>query len=196
MTLPHKERRLKDIESLKGKVLQAARDLAVKKGWPEVSIRKIGEIVQYTSPVIYEHFKNKEAILIELEEMGFRDLRNTLLQARTRSALPSVQLEDVSTAFWDWAFYNAELYQVMFNLEGIYCSHTNPNALKDAAAPVVEILKEINLFSGELDELFFHWWAIVHGHITLVMCGQIKGMDNRMRKYMLSAVQRFSKSIS
>ncbi|MDX2246414.1 MAG: TetR/AcrR family transcriptional regulator [Bacteroidia bacterium] len=196
MTLPHKERRLKDIETLKGKVLQAARDLAVKEGWSGVSIREIGKIVQYTSPVIYEHFKNKEAILIELEEMGFRELRTTLMEARTRSSQPTTQLEDISAAFWDWAFYNAELYQVMFNLEGIHCSPTNPNALKEATTPVIEILKQINLFSGELDELFFHWWAIVHGHISLVMSGQIKGMDTRIRKYMISAVQRFTKSIS
>ncbi|MEZ4825693.1 MAG: TetR/AcrR family transcriptional regulator [Bacteroidia bacterium] len=196
MTSPHKERRQRDIENLKSKVLKAARDIAIREGWPEVSIRKIGSIVQYTSPVIYEHFTNKEAILIELEELGFRELRTALMEARMRSAQPLTQLEEVSVAFWDWAFYNAELYQVMFNLEGIRCAHTNPNALKDATAPVIEILKQIHLFSGELDEIFFHWWSIVHGHITLVMCGQLKGMDNRMRKFMLSAVQRFAKSIS
>ena len=192
----HKERRIREIEALKDSILKAARRLAIKDGWEKVSIRKIANIIEYTPPVIYEHFKNKEAILIELESQGFRDLRYTLEEARTKSTDPTVQLEEISKAHWEWAFYNAELYQVMFNLEGIRCSPTNPMALRDSASCVVETIRQIHLFSSEIEELFFNWWGIVHGHITLVMSGQISGIDNRVKNYMLGGVRRFSKTIA
>ncbi|MCB0843353.1 MAG: TetR/AcrR family transcriptional regulator [Bacteroidetes bacterium] len=192
----HKERRIREIEVLKENILKAARDLAIKEGWEKVSIRKIGGIIEYTPPVIYEHFKNKEAILIELEVQGFKDLKYTLEEARTKSTDPVTQLEEISKAFWEWAFYNAELYQVMFNLEGIRCSPTNPMALRDAASCVIETIRQIHLFSSEIEELFFNWWGIVHGHVTLVMSGQVAGMDNRIKNYMVGGVRRFCRGLA
>lgn len=194
--MSHKDRRQREITALREGILKAARNLAIKNGWPDVSIRDISKIIEYTPPVIYEHFKNKEAILIELADMGFQELRSTLNEAREKSSDPGTQMEDMSAAYWDWALFNAELYQVMFNLEGIRCSPTNSQALKESAKSVTESLRQLNMFSADMDELFFAWWAIMHGHVSLVMCGQISGMDNQMRRYMLSTVSRFVKSIN
>ncbi|MEM7371248.1 MAG: TetR/AcrR family transcriptional regulator [Bacteroidota bacterium] len=191
-----KERRLREIESQKTAILEATRKLAIQKGWPDVSIRKIADIIEYTPPVIYERFKNKEAILIELESQGFRKLKYTIEEAREQSNDPHEQLTLVSAAFWDWAFAHAELYQVMFNLQGVQSTPPSPKSLRDSANCVIEILRQIHLFSSETEGLFFHWWSIVHGHVSLVMSGQIGGMNSQMRRYMLNAVERFGKSLS
>lgn len=191
-----KERRQRQIEALKVEILDAARSLAIKEGWPKVSIRKIGGIIEYTAPVIYEHFKNKEAILIELETQGFQQLKYALEDARAKDGEPIQQLVKISEAHWDWAFKNAELYQVMFNMEGIICTPTNPKALSDSANCVVETLRQIQLFSSETEELFFSWWALVHGYVSLVMSDQVHGMDSKMRRYMLNAVERFAKGLA
>ncbi|MEL6805067.1 MAG: helix-turn-helix domain-containing protein, partial [Bacteroidota bacterium] len=62
-----RERREKEKAAQTNSILRAARKIAVAEGWTKVSIRKISKEIAYTPPVIYEHFKNKEAILIELE---------------------------------------------------------------------------------------------------------------------------------
>ena len=191
----HKERRKREIEALKVAILEAARNLAIKEGWPKVSIRKIATIIQYTAPVIYEHFKNKEAILIELEIQGFRLLKIALEEARESTSDPVRQLVSISQQYWDWAHQNAELYQVMFNLDGIRSTPPNRQALKEAGNCVLETLKQIHLFSSETEELFFNWWAIVHGHVSLVMSHQIAGMDSKIKRYLAGGIERFAKSI-
>ena len=191
----HKERRKREIEALKLAILEAARNLAVKEGWPKVSIRKIATIIQYTSPVIYEHFKNKEAILIELEIQGFRQLKISLEEARESNSDPVNQLVSISEQYWEWAHKNAELYQVMFNLDGIRSTPPNRQALKEAGNCVLETLKQIHLFSSETEELFFNWWALVHGHVSLVMSNQIAGMDSKIKRYLIGGIERFARSI-
>ena len=191
-----KERRLREIESQKNAILEATRQLAIQKGWPDVSIRKIADIIEYTPPVIYERFKNKEAILIELESQGFKQLKYSLEEAREASNDPHEQLSLVSKAFWDWAFQNPELYQVMFNLQGVQSTPPSTKALLDTAQCVLEILRQLQMFSSATEELFFHWWSIVHGHVSLVMAGQVPGMNSQMRRYMTNSIERFGKSLS
>ncbi len=186
----HKERRIKEIASLKVAILTSARNMAKREGWTKVSIRKIAEEVQYTPPVIYEHFKNKEAILIELEEMGFRQLRYRLEEIAESHADPLARLVAISEGYWDWAFDNRELYEVMFNLDGIRCSQPNPLALRESGECVMTSLQQIHLFSSGLEERFFNWWALMHGHVSLILSGQVPGMATQLKRYMKDAVQR------
>lgn len=192
---PHKERRVKEIEVLKAAILKAAIQLAVEGGWNKVSIRKIAAVIAYTPPVIYEHFKNKEAILIELESKGFRQLKYALEDARESKGEPLEQLLAISNEFWDWAFKNAEYYQVMFNLDGIRSTPPSTEALRESGKCIAEVLKQIHLFSSDTDELFFNWWAMMHGHVSLVMSGQLRGMDNQIKRHMLAGMKRFAKAL-
>ncbi|WNJ18575.1 TetR/AcrR family transcriptional regulator [Pontibacter sp. G13] len=181
---------------MKARILEAARELAIQDGWPNVSIRKIGYKIEYTPPVIYEHFRNKEAILIELEHQGFRMLGAHLDDARQTQTDPMAQLKAITAAFWDWAFRHAELYQVMFNMEGIRSTATNPMALRESAHSVLKTLSHLMLFAGDLDEMFLSWWSLAHGHVSLVMSGQLRGRDDQMRKNLLASVGRFAKTLA
>lgn len=189
-------RRKKEIESQRNAILRAARKLAVAKGWPKVSIRQISAEIAYTPPVIYEHFKNKEAILIELASIGFRQLKFELEETRQKSAEPQQQLQDLSEACWDWAFKNAEVYQVMFNLEGIRCASPNPTVLHDSTQSVLETLRQLHLFSAEAPELLLQWWAMMHGYISMVMTGKLPGQQEKTRRLMVAAIKRFATGLS
>ncbi len=191
-----KERRQREIEAVKANILEASRRLAIEQGWPKVSIRKIANEIEFTPPVIYEHYKNKEAILIELEEIGFRQLRYSMEEAREQSQAPADQLMAMTEAYWDWAFAQKELYQVMFNLEGIHSTPPTSTALRDAGKPVVKTLQQLHLFSTEVEELFFNWWAMAHGHVSIVISGQVSGMQHQMRRYLLAGVERFVQSLA
>jgi len=191
----HKARRQREIETQREAILEATRQLARQNGWPKVSIRKIADIVQYTPPLIYEHFKNKEALLIELEAVGFGKLRRTLDEARQRSGDPVLQLVALAEAYWEWAFAHAELYQVMFNLEGVQATSPRETALREAGPAVTETLRQLVLFSGPLDELFFNWWAMCHGHVCLIMSGHLQGHRSAIRQALLSGTERFAQGL-
>ena len=60
--------RLKD--DTRANILEASIDIVKGEGWQALSMRKIAEKIEYTAPIIYEYFANKEAILNELDTPG------------------------------------------------------------------------------------------------------------------------------
>ena len=189
------ERRQRQIDQLKQDILKAARQLALKNGWPSVSIRKISDIIEYTPPVIYEHFENKEAILAELESMGFRKLRHAMEDARQQAKTPEKQLEEVAKAYWEFATQHPELYQVMYNLQGIQSKPPDTRAIRNTGQPVLETLRYLHTFPAERESLFFQWWALSHGFVSLYMSGQLPSMKDGLKQNYLDAVRRFAKGM-
>ena len=60
------ERRQREKESIRANILDAAFSLAKTEGWASLSIRKIADAIEYSAPVVYDYFENKEAILFEI----------------------------------------------------------------------------------------------------------------------------------
>jgi AcrR family transcriptional regulator len=56
------ERRLRQQEELKQQIISCSREIVENEGWNALSIRKIADAIEYSVPVIYKHFENKEAI--------------------------------------------------------------------------------------------------------------------------------------
>ena len=66
-----KERKARQKAELRKKILKSARTIARKHGWEAVTTRKLAEKVEYSTTVIYEHFGNKDQLLLLLrEEVG------------------------------------------------------------------------------------------------------------------------------
>jgi AcrR family transcriptional regulator len=60
------ERRQREKESIRASILQAAFTLAKSEGWASLSMRKIADAIEYSAPVVYDYFENKDAILFEI----------------------------------------------------------------------------------------------------------------------------------
>src|SRR5687767_12050511 len=110
------ERKLRQKEEVRNAILQAAWHIVTAEGWQALSIRKIAEAIEYSVPVIYDHFENKEAILLELTKQGFRILNDELTKAKRRSTDPEKQIEAMAYSYWEFAFDNKAYYQVMYGL--------------------------------------------------------------------------------
>jgi AcrR family transcriptional regulator len=61
-----KERRERERDAVRTKILDAARTLFVANGYEGVSMRAIAEQIEYSPTLIYQYFKDKEALLQEL----------------------------------------------------------------------------------------------------------------------------------
>lgn len=67
------ERRQREKESVRANILQAAFNLAKTEGWASLSMRKIADAIEYSAPVVYDHFEIRK--LFSLKFL-FRDLNS------------------------------------------------------------------------------------------------------------------------
>ncbi|HEX8523033.1 MAG TPA: TetR/AcrR family transcriptional regulator [Tepidisphaeraceae bacterium] len=75
-----KERRERERDDLRTKILDAARQLILEQGVDAVSMRKIAERIEYSPTAIYQHFADKEALLHAMCERDFDGLHCRLLE--------------------------------------------------------------------------------------------------------------------
>ena len=118
------ERKIRQREEVRTSILEVAWNIVEKEGWQALSIRKIADAIEYSVPVIYDHFQNKEAILLEFTKRGFRLLNEDLEKARVQFSTPDRQLEAMAYAYWSFAFRNKEYYQLMYGLGMPGCEAT------------------------------------------------------------------------
>ena len=67
-----KERREREREEVRTRILDAARELFAREGYDAVSMRKIADAIEYSPTAIYVHFKDKAELMRELclEDFG------------------------------------------------------------------------------------------------------------------------------
>ncbi|MDJ1497195.1 TetR/AcrR family transcriptional regulator [Cytophagaceae bacterium DM2B3-1] len=194
------DRKTRHKEALRTGILQAARNIALKEGWQAVTIRKIADEVEYTPPIVYEFFENKEAVFFEVAMDGFTILRN-MLEAEVIEDTHK-QLCRYAIIHWHFAEQNPELYKLMFSIESIpSVAEERPQEVLSIGELIKNAMKAITpgLEDKEYKELFFQWMCIVHGFITMALI-----MRHRIEKepdawepelYLERATRRFIKSI-
>ncbi|MVM36604.1 TetR family transcriptional regulator [Spirosoma sp. HMF3257] len=168
------ERRQRQKTEVKTSILQAAWQLVLEEGWQALSIRKIADAIEYSVPVIYSHFENKDAILQEFTREGFQLLTEEVIRHRDSQPEASQQLEAIATGYWNFAFANKEYYQLMFGLGIPPCEQVNQVAeMKQFSDVLIAVIQEAIRGSKqpEVDAfLKFHtYWSILHGLVSIQM---------------------------
>src|SRR5271169_5963090 len=110
------DRKQRQKEEVRASILETAWEMIVTEGWQSFSIRKIADAIEYSVPVIYSHFENKDAILLEFNRKGFRLLVQKLIDAKKKQPGPSEEIFAMGHAYWSFAFIHREYYQLMFGL--------------------------------------------------------------------------------
>jgi len=193
MGVGSKQRRERERQELRQAILRAARDIAAREGWQEVTIRKIAEAIEYTPPIIYEYFASKEALLLELLREGFQQLVQIIQTIQAKGDPPDSILRQVALAYWQFAFNSPELYQVMHGLGGVPfgTSETPPEARSTFAAvreTVHAALEAHGVRRPDLDGDVDILWSTLHGLISLTMTGRIAGGVSRAASLVERAV--------
>src|SRR5215212_11892612 len=108
-----KERREREREEVRTKILDAARELFVSEGYEAVTMRRIAERIEYSPTAIYFHFRDKDALLRELCDTDFRAFAEgfTVL---ARIADPVERLRASGYAYIDFGMNNPSHYRLMF----------------------------------------------------------------------------------
>ncbi len=79
------ERREREREEVRRKILDAARDLFARDGYERVTMRAVADAIEYSPTAIYHHFEDKDDLVHALCEEDF----GTLLRSLSGQAMPS-----------------------------------------------------------------------------------------------------------
>lgn len=166
------ERKPRSREQARSGILKTAKSIARREGWQAVSIRKIADAIEYSAPIVYEYFDSKDILLDEIRNEGFQYLAQEYGRILKLYRDPEKRLYEISLVQWDFARHQPEIYQVMYNLDGAYC--TLPVYQSEIMQTVSRIVCE-TIFSfipkaeESIKRLYFQWWSVSHGTIMLAM---------------------------
>ncbi len=169
------ERKQRLKEDVRCKILEAGWNIVQEEGWSALSMRKIADAIEYTAPIIYGHFENKDALLMEFTRKG-----HILLSARVKAACDKhdnleAQLEALWLAYWDFAFEQPAYYKLMYGVEMGCCECAIVEcpeyilASKQAIILIEKLIAQSNQPDQDAERRFYTFWAIVHGLISLNM---------------------------
>lgn len=194
------ERKLRQKEEFKASILEAAWLQVLADGWQSLSIRKIADAIEYSIPVIYSHFENKEAILLEFTKEGFQKLADQLQAVKEQYSDPSAQLEAIANSYWDFAFEHKEYYQLMFGLGIPACEMVNQIVeMKVMTTIMISTIKEA-IEGSENPEadyyLKYHtYFSILHGIVSIQMIQKEGKPAEEKRMILQDAISGFIKSL-
>ena len=124
-----------------------------------------------------------------MTRQGFLKLSKDLEEARLRHRLPAKQLEAMWLAYWNFAFSNNELYQVMFGIKA-YWSCELVETLPEAKKPWIlfstvigELMGIDNLDSSVICTKYYTFWSVVHGLISINILS--RGSSDEINKQVL-----------
>lgn len=182
-----KERIQRLKEDTKMKILEAAYKIVKEEGWQALSMRKIADEIEYTAPIIYEYFSNKEAILAELNKKGFLYLAKEMEEAKNKHEHPAQQLEAMWMAYWNFAFKKKELYQLMFGVQMNCCSMQKTPEAEAPGKLITDAIRRLmpgkELSEDEVCRRYYTFWSVVHGLVSINLVN--RGTSDEMNKQVL-----------
>ena len=168
------DRKLRQKEEVRASILETAWEMIVTEGWHSFSIRKIADAIEYSVPVIYSHFENKDAILLEFNRKGFQLLTDSLILAKAGQDNPSNQIRAMGRAYWDFAFQNKEYYQLMFGLGIPTCETVSKIPAMATFSEVITSSIVAMVPAGKQPSFnpflkYQSFWSMLHGLVSINM---------------------------
>lgn len=184
-----KERIARVKEETRLNILDAALEIVKEEGWNSLSMRKIAEKIEYTAPIIYEYFANKEGILLELTRKGYIILAGEVRAALKKHNDPAEQLEAMWIAYWNFAFKYKELYQLMYGVD-MNCCELKKSMPESALVDdlIYDVIEKLIVIENRSEDFvcrkYYTFWSIIHGLISINLVN--KGRNEEMNQRILT----------
>ena len=191
-----RERRQRERQELRSRILGAAREIASAEGWPSVTIRAIAERIEYSPPVLYEYFDSKDDLFLELMRMSYAGQLAAVEAAHDASDDPEEALLGMARAWCRFAFDCPELYQVMYGLGGVSCPAPDlrqggEKIAEVMASAITEVLQKYGKDETDIQEKVVLGWATLHGLVALAMVGRIDGGAEEVERLVDLAIRDY-----
>ncbi len=170
------ERKEREKEELKELILNAAREIFLNEGYENTSIRKIASKIEYSPGVIYNHFKDKNDLLLSLHDKAFECKIEALFLSVKNIPDPLERLKATGRSYIRYGLDNAADYELMFILSCTMDALAVKEEFWQDGATAINMLKEniiecmdAGYFRKDInvDDLSLLLWSQVHGLVSL-----------------------------
>jgi AcrR family transcriptional regulator len=167
------ERREREREEVRRKILDAARDLFATEGYPAVTMRKIAEAIEYSPTAIYGHFEDKDDLVLALCHEDFARLL-AVFDGQAANADPIERIRQLGRGYALFAEQNPNHYRFMFMTPG---KIEHPHALSEPGqqsfqrllAAVEEGIAQGRFCTTNALLISQVLWASLHGAVALLV---------------------------
>lgn len=181
------ERREKAKEALRTKIVEAARDIVSAEGLEALSMRALAERIEYSPATIYLYFRDKEELLQNVVEEGFRRLSEKVQEqtvAAGEGANAAQRHRALGRAYARFAIENTAYFRVMFELPTVARlggdTGCRPEARREAEASwcnveatVQQAIDEGLIQVRDAQHGAIIAWGLVHGLTSLYLTGHL-----------------------
>ncbi|MFC1230053.1 MULTISPECIES: TetR/AcrR family transcriptional regulator [Streptomyces] len=172
--MPTSARRARERASTRERIIEAALHILENEGVTALTIRRIATAVEYSAPVVYQHFANKDALVLELVAHGYRLMMAELQQAAEEPDIDRriLLLASESVRF---AGEHPHLYQVMND------NTVDADERLRAATPMIGLMRELltawsdahDVVLADFDEACDIVWGTLSGIASLGRIGTV-----------------------
>jgi AcrR family transcriptional regulator len=159
-------------------ILDAARDILAHAGVEALSMRSVADRVGMSATAIYRYFKNKDALVGRVVQVGFDRFGAYLTDAGESHPRGSVErLAALGEAYIRFALENEAYFKLLFSLQ-----HPHPHSIDDLPhgaghgllrSAVLEAIEAGSIRRYDPDVVVMYLWSVAHGLLTLSMSCRI-----------------------
>ena len=167
------ERKGRERAERENRIVAAARGIAEREGWDAVTIRRLADEIEYSQPVLYSHFKNRDAIVAAVAVEGFQELTSAVRDAASGSTGQRDALKNVAMAYLAFAVRNPALYAAMFILP-TDLRFAEAGARPELRAGFEAFAAVVAPFCVDVEDATETFWAALHGLAALERSRRIR----------------------
>lgn len=161
---------------LRETILEKSRQILIKEGFGNLSMRKIASALDVSATALYSHFKGKDDLLVALIEESVEMLLGQLAHAAERETDAISRLKQMALAYVQFGLERPQEYEIMF----VVRSEEMPRYPKEkfrkvrsAYSMLADTIREGHL-TGMIEEpepelAAYSIWAQLHGVVSVIL---------------------------
>lgn len=177
----------RESESLKERIIDAAQQVLLEKGYRDFSLRKIARKTGVSATSIYLHFDSKDDLVHTLMEQSIERLNDRLEECIKNKKDPIAKLEALAQEYVDFALNNPREYQVLYLVSSEEMTRYPKEKFRKARRgyEIVTRVLEEGAEAGTIEEqaprlTAYTFWAQLHGVMSVVLS---KRLDTRIDQH-------------
>ena len=172
-----KERKEREQEDLRQKILDAASEMFAKDGYESVSMRKIADKIEYSPTTIYLYFKDKNDLLNQICEETFGKLIKNWQKIENKNDDPLTGLSKAMNAYVEFGLKYPNHYDVTFTNpladylgkdEHPFEGSMGQKAFEHIVSQVLKSMEAGQIKQGDVATISQLIWAMGHGIVSLL----------------------------
>jgi AcrR family transcriptional regulator len=168
------ERREREREEVRRKILDAARDLFMTEGYDKVTMRRIADAIEYSATTIYNHFEDKDDLVEALCHEDFARLFEHL-QRQPAPSDPLQAIRQLGLAYARFGLDYPNHYRFMFMMPAKFeCPEKRDTSPGEQAFGLLRSAVQWAIDTGhfprgDADTIAQALWASMHGVVALLI---------------------------